>query len=177
MVGLAPYDAQGLDWASGMLELNRQHYGAAVLGPKQLAGILYPQVVAMRANPEHLVQRLEAESSADDRAALRDPEYRATLILSISEAITRSLDGWVSDSLAFTRPWGFEPQWISAPTLLWHGMWDVFSPVTHARWLAERIKGAVLALSDRGSHLSAPTVQRDAIRWLVHGGLLKVASG
>jgi pimeloyl-ACP methyl ester carboxylesterase len=177
LVGLAPYDAPGLDWLHGMVELNRHQYGAAMLGPRQLAQVIYPQVVAMRADPEHLVRRLEAEASPGDRAALNDPEYRAALVASISEAVARSLDGWAADSLAFTRPWGFDPQWITTPTLLWHGTWDVFSPVTHARWLAGRIKGAVLMLSDRGNHLSASGVQRGAIQWLLQGGLPDLAAG
>jgi pimeloyl-ACP methyl ester carboxylesterase len=177
LVGLAPYDAMGLDWLRGMVELNRQQYSAARMGPRALAQVIYPQVIAMRANPEHLVQRLESEGSLEDQAALRNPEYRAAMIENITEAVGRSLDGWAADSLAFTRPWGFEPHWISAPTLLWHGAWDVFSPVTHARWLAERIKTAVLLLSDRASHLSASGVQSGAIQWLLDGGMPNLAAG
>jgi pimeloyl-ACP methyl ester carboxylesterase len=177
LVGLAPYDAIGLDWWQGMVPLNREQYGAALQGPRQLASVIYPQVVAMRANPEHLANRLEAEGPPEDRAALSDPEYRATFIESITEAVGRSLDGWAADSLAFTRPWGFEPQWISSPTLLWHGTRDVFIPVTHAHWLADRIKGALLLLSEHGTHLSASSVQRGAIRWLLDGGMPNLAAG
>jgi pimeloyl-ACP methyl ester carboxylesterase len=177
LVGLAPFDAIGLDWWHGMVDLNREQYSAALMGPRQLAQIIYPQVVAMRANPEHLVQRLEAEGSAEDSAALRDPDYRAALIENITEAVARSLDGWAADSLAFTRPWGFDPQWITTPTLLWHGTWDVFNPVSHARWLADRIKGALLMLSDRSSHLTASNAQHGAIRWLMNGGIPDLAVG
>lgn len=176
LVGLAPYDAQGLDWLRGMVELNQRQYGAAMLGPKQLAHVIYPQVIAMRADPEHLLRRLELEASPNDRAALRDPQYRATFVLSVREAVGRSLDGWAADSLAFTRPWGFDPRWISIPTLLWHATWDVFSPVTHTRWLADRIRGAVLTLYDGGGHLGAAAVQREAIRWLLHGGASDLAA-
>ena len=80
----------------------------------------------------------------------------------------QSPSGWAADNLAFTRPWGFELHWIRVPTLLWHGVRDVFSPVTHARWLAERIGGAILMLSDR-SHLSATSMQGGAIHWLLSG--------
>jgi pimeloyl-ACP methyl ester carboxylesterase len=138
LVGLAPFDAIGLDWWRGMVDLNREQYSAALMGPRELAGVIYPQVVAMRANPEHMVQRLEAEGSAEDRAALRDPDYRASMIANMTEAVGRSLDGWAADSMAFTRPWGFDPEWITTPTLLWHGKWDVFNPVSHARWLGAR---------------------------------------
>lgn len=176
LVGLAPYDAAGLDWMRGMVEMNRQQYSAAIRGARQLAQMLYPQVVAMRSNPEHLVRRLEAQAPPEDVATLSDPGYRSELARSMHEAIDRSLDGWAADSLAFTRPWGFDPSWIRTPTLLWHGTRDVFSPVAHARWLANRIKGAVLLLSDRGSHLCAAHAQQEALDWLLHGGGSKLAS-
>lgn len=169
LVGLAPFDAPDLDWLDGMAELNRQQYGAALLGPGPLAEVIYPQVVAMRADPEHLARRLEQEGSPADHVALRDPEYRATFVRGIREAVARSLDGWAADSLAFTRPWCFDPGWIAVPTLLWHGAWDVFAPVAHARWLARRITGARLSLSDETSHLGAAEVQVHVLRWLVSG--------
>jgi pimeloyl-ACP methyl ester carboxylesterase len=169
LVGLAPYDAPDLDWLDGMVELNRQQYGAALLGHGPLAEVIYPQVVAMRADPEHLARRLEREGSPADRHALRDPDYRATFVRSIREAVARSLDGWAADSLAFTRPWGFDPGWIRVPTLLWHSARDVFAPVSHARWLAGQISGALLSLSDDVSHLGAASIQFEAMNWLLDG--------
>ena len=37
-----------------------------------------------------------------------------------------------------------DPAAIKVPTLLWHGENDVFSPVSHARWLRRRIPGTEL---------------------------------
>jgi pimeloyl-ACP methyl ester carboxylesterase len=170
LVGLAPFEAAGLDWMRGMAEMNREHYLAALQGPGELASVLYPHVVAMRSNPEHLVRRLEAEGHPEDVARLSDPEHREELVLSMTEAINRSLAGWAADSLAFTRPWGFDPRWIRTPTLIWHATRDVFSPVSHARWLADRIKSSVLLLADGSSHLRAAEAQYGAVRWLLHGG-------
>jgi pimeloyl-ACP methyl ester carboxylesterase len=154
---------------AGMVDLNRQQYGAALRGLGPLAQVIYPQVVAMRTDPEHLVRRLEQEGSSADQEALNNPEYRDTVVRSIREAISRTLDGWAADSLAFTRPWGFDPAWITVPTLIWHSSWDVFAPAAHARWLAMRIAGATLSLSDEASHLSAAQVQVHVLRWLVEG--------
>lgn len=175
LVGPAPYDAPGLDWLAGMVDLNRRQFGAAMRGPRQLARVIYPQVVAMRADPEHLVRRLESEAAPGDCRTFSDPSYRAELVASMTEAVGRSLDGWASDNLAFTRPWGFDPRWITVPTLLWHGMWDVFIPVAHARWLAGQIDGSVLMLAEGGSHMSAAEVQRGVLRWLVAGDVLDLA--
>jgi pimeloyl-ACP methyl ester carboxylesterase len=170
LVGLAPYGAVGLDWLKGMAKENQIQYAAAVVGPAALARILYPQAVAMRDDPEHFVRRIESDAVPADRMVLADPQYRKALIAAMTEGIGRSLDGWTCDSLAFTRPWGFEPHLIAVPTLLWHGAWDVFSPVSHARWLAERIKTAILVLSE-SAHLSAAGMQFGAIKWLLNEAL------
>ncbi|HEY3955732.1 MAG TPA: hypothetical protein VGM53_20370 [Streptosporangiaceae bacterium] len=47
-------------------------------------------------------------------------------------------DGAWDDHCAFYHPWGFDLAGIRAPVSLWHGLKD-FLPVTHARWLADRI--------------------------------------
>jgi len=171
LVGPAPFDAPGLDWLKGMVEHNRRHYVAARLGLRELAHVMYPQVIAMRHDPEHLLRELGAQASADDLDTFDDPQARAALIESFTEAIGRSLDGWAADNLALTHPWGFDPGWITAPVLLWHGTWDVFIPVAHARWLAGRIGHAVLLESERSSHMSAAAVQSGVIGWLRNGGV------
>jgi len=170
LVGLAPFDAEGLDWMRGMAEMNQEHYRAARQSERHLAHVLYPHVVAMRSNPEHLMHRIEEHGQAEDVATLHDRAYREEFVSNMAEAIERSLAGWAADSLAFTRPWGFDPGWIRTPTLLWHATGDVFSPVSHAYWLAGRIKNSILKLDDISSHLTAAKAQLGAVRWLLHGG-------
>ena len=166
LVGLAPYGAENLDWLAGMTDHNRRQYGAAIAGRAALARVLYPEVIAMRTDPSQFQRRLLAQATAADHHVLTDPEYHATWLAGLGEAIGRSLDGWAADSLALTRPWGFEPASIRVPTLLWHGTRDRFSPVAHTRWLARRIRSATLLLSEHESHLNAVGAQT-ALRWLV----------
>jgi pimeloyl-ACP methyl ester carboxylesterase len=156
LVGLAPYNAQNLDWLAGMTDDNRREYTAAVAGRAQLARVIFPQVIA--------------QATSSDRGVAATPDYLKTFAAGLIEAVARSLDGWAADSLALTRPWGFEPALIRVPTLLWHGVQDVFSPVSHAHWLDKRMRSATLLLSEHGSHLHAAAVQVDALRWLVEGG-------
>jgi len=177
LVSPAPFDADDLDWFRGMVALNRSMYGAAVMGPRQLAQEIFPRVEAMRSDPEHLLRSLEAEAPPEDRATLSDPAYRAEFVASITEAVGRSLAGWAGDSMAFTRPWGFDPAWIAAPTLLWHFARDPFIPVSHALWLARRIGNVHFKISEQGSHLWAAAVQYDAIRWLLEGRVPDRAAG
>lgn len=127
--------------------------------------------------PEHLLRDLEHQGPSADQTVLADAEYRAWTSQSFAEAVGRSVDGWASDSLALTRPWGFDPSRITVPTLLWHGVRDVFSPVAHAQWLASRIATALLHLVEDTAHLSASAAQSDAIRWLVDGGNFPTTGG
>jgi len=62
LLGLAPFDAEGLDWFDGMNDANREEYGAALRGRSALSTRIYPEVVAIRANPGHLVDRLATEA-------------------------------------------------------------------------------------------------------------------
>jgi pimeloyl-ACP methyl ester carboxylesterase len=170
LVGLAPIDAHNLDWFAGMTEDNRREYTAALAGRSQLAKVIFPEVVALRADPIRFIGRLFAQGTSSDRGVVRGADYLENFLTGLVEAVDLSLDGWAADSLAFTRPWGFEPALIRVPTLLWHGVQDVFSPVSHACWLAKRIRSATLLLSEHSSHLHAASVQFDALRWLVQGG-------
>ena len=39
------------------------------------------------------------------------------------------------------RPWGFHPDAVRCPALVWHGEEDHDVPCAHGRWLAARIPG------------------------------------
>ncbi|WP_143020059.1 alpha/beta fold hydrolase [Sinosporangium album] len=52
------------------------------------------------------------------------------------------------------------------PTLLWHGEQDVFSPVEHSRWLADRIPTATMRVEEGAAHFRALNVMPDMLPWL-----------
>ena len=74
--------------------------------------------------------------------------------------------GWVDDVVAFCSPWGFDPAGITIPVLLWHGASDVFSPASHARWLANKIPSATVVVQAGAAHFGALDVLPDILRWL-----------
>jgi pimeloyl-ACP methyl ester carboxylesterase len=88
------------------------------------------------------------------------------LIETYAEALRTSDYGWIDDALAFCSPWGFDPAAVTAPVLLWHGAGDVFSPASHARWLADRIPNAAVVVQAGAAHFGALDVLPDILRWL-----------
>jgi pimeloyl-ACP methyl ester carboxylesterase len=78
----------------------------------------------------------------------------------------RVLLGWLDDTLAFSRSWGFCPEDITVPVLLWHGEDDVILPVEHSRWLAGRIPGATLVTEPGSAHFGALVVLPSVLQWL-----------
>lgn len=167
LVGLAPHAAEGLDWFGGMTESNVTEYTVALGGRSRFADWLAPAAQEIRTDPAALIAGLYAELPEVDRRMVANPGVRAMLLENYAEALRHSEDGWVDDAIAFCTPWGFDLASITAPTLLWHGEKDRFSPVDHSRWLAARIRTATMHLEPDAAHFGALAVLPDVLPWLV----------
>jgi pimeloyl-ACP methyl ester carboxylesterase len=95
------------------------------------------------------------------------PQLQSFLGQTFTEAIGTSIDGWVDDDLALTRPWGFEPAQIRVPVLLMHGLQDAFVPPEHSRWLSARVPGVDARLFDDEGHLSLYARIPEVHEWLL----------
>lgn len=175
LVGLAPPSAEGLDWLAGMAASNIVHYTAAAAGEDALATWLGPAAAAIRADPGELLVRLRGELADPDRQVVADPGIRSLLTASYAEALRASAYGWVDDTLAFLARWGFSLASVTIPVLVWHGEKDVFSPASHAVWLARKMSGASVIVQSGAAHFSAIGVLPDVLRWLVSGRLAPYA--
>jgi pimeloyl-ACP methyl ester carboxylesterase len=166
LVGLAPQGADGLDWFDGMAQSNVLEFTAAANGYEDIAAHTKAVASEVRANPASLLTRLQAELPAPDQRVVADRGIRSMLIETYAEALRASDYGWIDDALAFCSPWGFDPATVSVPVLLWHGASDVFSPVSHARWLADKIPNAAVVVQAGAAHFGALDVLPDILRWL-----------
>ncbi|MEU6371750.1 alpha/beta hydrolase [Streptomyces sp. NPDC046909] len=166
LVSLAPPDAQELDWFEGMTEFNVREYRNARDNRQLLMETLVQNADDMRADPMALFDGLDDEMPAVDRQIVADAGIRRLLHRNFASAIERNADGWIDDAIAFSRSWGFDPGEITAPTLLWHGEDDVFSPVEHFKWLARRIKHATVVLQPSAAHFAAVPVLPEVLGWL-----------
>lgn len=81
-------------------------------------------------------------------------EYGEDVIADLQEALRTGIDGWVDDTLAFVKPWGFDLEEITTPTIICHGSEDRFNPFSHGQWLANHVPGSTSHLLEGKGHLS-----------------------
>jgi pimeloyl-ACP methyl ester carboxylesterase len=169
LVGVAPADAMGDDFATGMSESNIAEFAAAEAGRDALIAMLLPVGVQVRADPDVLADMLAEEMPPPDLACLADPGFRTRLIAGMAEGLRPGEDGWIDDDIAFVTAWGFDPAVITTSTLIWHGEDDVLVPVAHAHWLHRAISGSQLITVPGAGHLAAFDLAPSAVDWLVTG--------
>jgi pimeloyl-ACP methyl ester carboxylesterase len=170
LVGLAPADASDLCWHDGMVEDNVIEYRAGSNGQADEMASLRERAERVRADPESLFELLNPHLTGPDRRVVNDVTIRAQLAEAYSEAVRYGAHGWIDDVLALARPWGFDLTAITQPVLLWHGADDVFSPVGHAYWLANKISTSVIEVAPGVSHFGAVESLPRALAWVkAHG--------
>jgi pimeloyl-ACP methyl ester carboxylesterase len=154
IAGIAPYDADGLDWMAGMGEENVTEFSVTLKGEDALR----PYLLGVR---EHLKETDAAGIVAalatilpDVDRALVTGELGEDMAESFAQALRAGVEGWLEDDLAFARPWGFALAEITAPTMLWQGSADLMVPFAHGQWLASRVHGLTAHLEDGEGHLS-----------------------
>jgi pimeloyl-ACP methyl ester carboxylesterase len=167
LVSLAPWDAEGLDWFAGMSDSNVDEFTWASTEPEALTAELVRTAAEIRVNPASHVTTLGPELPESDQRVMADACLRELLTRNYAEALRDSADGWIDDSLAFCSPWGFDPADVKVPVLVWHGQDDVFSPVAHSRWLADRIPNAKMLIQPGAAHFAAFEAMPDVLAWLV----------
>jgi pimeloyl-ACP methyl ester carboxylesterase len=154
IAGVAPYDAEGLDWSAGMGEDNRVEYPLAATDPDAHLEWMRPFAEALATiTPDAIVAGIRSLISEVDEACVTG-EFGDVLAASFHAAFRNGLWGWRDDDLAFVAPWGFELSSISVPVSIWQGRHDLMVPFAHGEWLAAHIPGAKAQLRPEHGHLS-----------------------
>jgi pimeloyl-ACP methyl ester carboxylesterase len=152
VAGLAPFDAEGLDWFAGMGEFGAAELRAAARG----RGVLADHMASSEFDPEQF--------TAADHATLAGPWSWLGRIA--GQATEGGPEGMLEDNLAYVAPWGFEPSQVTAPVLLLHGDEDRIAPSSHDDWLSRRISSAELWLRPGDGHISVLNSAPAAMDWL-----------
>ena len=154
LAGVAPWNAEGLDWLAGMGEGNLVEFRLTLEGEASLTPALEHERAKMLATtPEELRRVFETLLGDADRAALTG-SLAGFMHRWSAHGLAESVEGWVDDDLAFASPWGFEVDAIRRPVLVLQGGDDRFVPASHGAWLAAHVPGCEAWLDDAHGHLT-----------------------
>ena len=163
IAGVAPYPADGLDWLAGMGEENVQEFTRALAGEASLRpGLMELLPRFQEVTGPHVADALGGLVSPVDKASLTD-DFAENTAATFRRALSRGIEGWLEDSLAFVKPWGFELAEIRVPVTIWQGGQDRMVPFAHGQWLAQHIPGATARLLPDEGHLSLAVGSLDEI--------------
>jgi pimeloyl-ACP methyl ester carboxylesterase len=144
VVGLAPYDAAGLDWYAGMSAGNVEEFQAAAQGEPAYR----PLVERLAADAMASLEAGGIQVAGDyqlpetDRRALAARHQEEGYLERMRLTYRDGVDGWLEDCLALTRPWGFGLPELTTPASVWYGAADVLASRAHHDYLLSRIPGA-----------------------------------
>jgi pimeloyl-ACP methyl ester carboxylesterase len=166
LVGVAPADADDLDWYAGMTDANVSNYSTADADWHKLVERIRLQADRVRRDPVSLVKSLQQQMTDPDLRVVDDVAMQRLLVETYAEAVRPGPYGWIDDVYALRADWGFSVADIRQRVLLWHGADDNFSPVSHARWLAARIPYAEIRVETTAAHFGAVEVLPKILTWL-----------
>lgn len=163
LAGVAPYDADGLDWMAGMGQENVEEFSLAVKGEAALTPWMEKQArVLSHIKPADVAAALGGLVSDVDKASLTG-EYADFMAECFHRSVSTGIAGWRDDDFAFTRDWGFDLAEIEIPVAVWQGEQDRMVPFTHGKWLAAHIPNARVHLYHDEGHLSLAVNALDRI--------------
>jgi pimeloyl-ACP methyl ester carboxylesterase len=154
LAGVAPFDAEGLDFLAGMGPENVEEFGAAARSPVELKAFLEQFADGLsKVTGEEIAGSLGDLVDDVDRSALTG-EFAETVARMVRRALSNGIAGWFDDDLAFVKPWGFDLSRITVPTSIWQGEHDRMVPFSHGEWLAAHVPGARARLFADEGHVS-----------------------
>lgn len=151
LAGLAPHDAEGLDWYAGM----------------RSPGALRAAAQGREARERYEASGVEFDPEVftpDDWAALAGKWSWVNDV--VRPALEAGPAAQMDDDVAYAAPWGFDPADVVVPVLLVHGDQDRMIPSAHSEWLARRCPSAELWLSPDDGHISILNSAEAALDWL-----------
>jgi pimeloyl-ACP methyl ester carboxylesterase len=154
LAGVAPYEADGLDWMAGMGPENVEEFSLALKGEAALTPWMEEQARVLRdVQPADVAAALGGLVSDVDKASLTGA-YAEFMAEVFQRSVSSGIAGWRDDDLAFAHGWGFDLAEIDVPVAVWQGEQDRMVPFTHGQWLAEHIPNARVHLYHDEGHLS-----------------------
>lgn len=170
LVGIGPPDSMNFDNLEGMVEDNQRKHRLSSKDPQKLEEEYEQHTREALANPNWFLDTFLADKMTDiDTTIALDWRIRPHLLENYRASLVPRAGskgcGWLDDTLAFNKPWGFELSGVAQPTLLWHGEDDVFAPLQHSRWLHDKLPNARLSVRPGGGHFDAIPAMLKTMTW------------
>ena len=154
IAGVAPYDAEGLNFLEGMGQQNIDDFSLVLQGEEAIRPSHEADAVGLRnTDAAGLIEEMATLLPDVDRAVLT-AEFGEDMAANMAEGLRTGVDGWVDDDLSFVVPWGFSLSEIAVPVFVWQGSEDLMVPFAHGQWLAAHVPGATTRLQQAEGHLS-----------------------
>jgi pimeloyl-ACP methyl ester carboxylesterase len=152
--GVAPYDAEGLDWLAGQGQENLDEFAAAQAGEEDLQAFLEKEAETYRSVSADQVREALGDLIGEADKAVLSGEYAENVVRSFHRALSSGIWGWFDDDVSFLGNWGFDVGGIEVPVTVWQGDDDRMVPFAHGEWLAANVAGARPKLLEGEGHLS-----------------------
>ena len=166
LAGMAPFEAEGLDWFAGMYRDDVDDTHLYLTDPVAARK-------KMDQDREEFLLAAADDALGDAWTPTREDEaatlgrYHRFLSSCRAAGLAPGIQGWWDDSGTHVRAWGFDLADIAVPVLLIYGRRDVFVPSGHGEWLARHVPGAeVRWFDDDGHGTLALNRLPDAHAWL-----------
>ncbi len=154
LAGVAPFEAEGLEFLAGMGPENVEEFGAAVRSGDELQAFLDADAAELaQVTGDEIAASLGGLVDDVDRGALTG-EFGEAVARMLRRALSAGTAGWYDDDLAFVKPWGFDLAAITVPVSIWQGAHDRMVPFAHGEWLAAHVPSARAHLHDDEGHIS-----------------------
>jgi pimeloyl-ACP methyl ester carboxylesterase len=152
--GVAPYDADGLDWLAGMGQENLDEFAAQQAGDEELIAFLEEAAEQYGGLSGEQVLAALGDLIADADKAVLTGEFAEHQARGLHDVLADGIWGWFDDDKAVVADWGFDLGAIEVPVTVWQGDDDRMVPFAHGQWLAEHVAGAKPRLLEGEGHMS-----------------------
>jgi pimeloyl-ACP methyl ester carboxylesterase len=159
VVGVAPFQAFGSEWSTGMDPENVTEFGRAQQGEdvlhRELSRAAQEDLARMSEDPTKIFSEVWNFEAAD-RHLLGRADIQHMLYETMHEAFRNGVWGWVDDDLAFLVPGASSSTRSVRPSRFRYGEQDVMVPAAHGEWLAAHVPGAKVVVEEESGHLPDP---------------------
>lgn len=153
LVGAAPLEDHEIDQ---MIGLNATGQRMTLAGDRAgLTTLLSDARASILADPLGGMRAVMETAPPADQEIMNDPDWQASLVVALSEALRPDVEGWLDEGEAIVFRWDdIDLDAVACTITWWHGTEDRNAPLSAARRLVDQLPDARLVVWDEGGHFT-----------------------